>query len=179
MYIGNLESYQGIDLLLNSFQRICKHDSNVDLVIIGGVDKDSRHYRDMAEQLGIGALVHLLGPRPVDLIGQYMKQADILVSPRTQGANTPMKIYSYLDSGRAVLATRLPTHTQVLDDSIAVLAEPNSRDFANAMLNLLADEQRQSQLAAAAKEKIQKEHSYPVFRTRVHELYSLVDKSIR
>ena len=48
----------------------------------------------------------------------------MLVSPRLKGLNTPMKIYSYLDSGSAVLATRLRTHTQVLDDGIAYLVEP-------------------------------------------------------
>jgi hypothetical protein len=30
-----------------------------------------------------------------------------LVSPRIQGENTPKKVYSYLDPGRPVLATRL------------------------------------------------------------------------
>ena len=54
--------------------------------------------------------------------------ADVLVSPRLKGLNTPMKIYSYLDSGSAVLATRLRTHTQVLDDGTGPnLLEPAHR----------------------------------------------------
>ena len=60
-----------------------------------------------------------------------MAQADVLVSPRTKGANTPMKVYSYLDSGVAVLATRLPTHTQVMNDETALLAEPTPEDFSS------------------------------------------------
>ena len=50
----------------------------------------------------------------------------MLVSPRLKGLNTPMKIYSYLDSGSAVLATRLRTHTQVLDDRLAYLVDPGA-----------------------------------------------------
>ena len=46
--------------------------------------------------------------------------ADVLVSPRSTGTNTPLKIYQYLRSGRPIVATRLVTHTQVLNDEVAV-----------------------------------------------------------
>ena len=35
----------------------------------------------------------------------------MLVSPRSRGTNTPLKIYQYLRSGRPIVATRLLTHT--------------------------------------------------------------------
>jgi len=177
MYIGNLESYQGIDLLLQSFALVSEAHKDTSLVIIGGAEKDIEKYKQQSIQMGIERQVHLLGPRPVGQIGEYMTQADILVSPRTQGLNTPMKIYSYLDSGVAVLATRLSTHTQVMDDEISMLAEPDSDDFSAALLTLLSDEALRTKLALAAKEAMQREHSYPVFRQKVHDLYSILDTS--
>ena len=36
MYVGNLESYQGIDLLLDSFALVLQQTDQVDLVVIGG-----------------------------------------------------------------------------------------------------------------------------------------------
>lgn len=175
MYIGNLEPYQGIDLLLQSFLLVCQENKANSLVIIGGVDKDVVKYRELSSQLGIADRVYLLGPRPVGQIGFYMAQSDILVSPRTQGLNTPMKIYSYLDSGVAVLATRLPTHTQVMSDEIAMLAEPDSDSFSKALLVLLSDEGLRVRLASSAKELIQREHSYSAFRQKVHNLYAGLD----
>ena len=77
--------------------------------IIFILNKDVIKYRDLSSSLGIDTRVHLVGQRPVGQIGHYMAQADVLVSPRIQGLNTPMKVYSYLDSGVAVLATRLST----------------------------------------------------------------------
>ena len=127
--------------------------------------------------MGIDEQVYLLGPRPVGQIGDYMVQADVLVSPRTQGLNTPMKVYSYLDSGVAVLATRLSTHTQVMNDDMAMLAEPDSDNFSKALLKLLADKELRNQLAAAAKETMQREHSYTAFRQKVHGLYAQLDTS--
>ena len=46
------------------------------------------------------------------------------MSPRSTGTNTPLKIYQYLRSGRPIVATRLLTHTQVLDDEVAFLTAP-------------------------------------------------------
>ncbi|HEY3013063.1 MAG TPA: hypothetical protein VGJ36_09970 [Gemmatimonadales bacterium] len=64
--------------------------------------------------------MHFLGPRPISSLDDLFHRADVPVSPRLKGLNTPMKIYSYLDS----LATRLRTHTQVLDDHTAYLVAP-------------------------------------------------------
>jgi glycosyltransferase involved in cell wall biosynthesis len=175
MYIGNLESYQGIDLLLESFQLVAVNDPQVSLIIIGGIAEDIEHYRALAAERGIGAQVHFLGQRPVDRIGQYLAQADILVSPRIQGSNTPMKIYSYLDSGVAVMATRLPTHTQVMNDENSMLAAPNPPAFSAAMLKLLADGELRARLARNAREYIRKEHSYSTYRKLVVDLYDRLD----
>ncbi len=51
----------------------------------------------------------------------YLLAADVLVSPRSRGTNTPLKIYQYLRSGKPIVATRLLTHTQVLSDETAIL----------------------------------------------------------
>lgn len=175
MYIGNLEPYQGIDLLLQSFALVCQENDNASLVIIGGVENDVLKYRKLSSQLGIDKRVFLLGPRPVGHIDFYMAQSDVLVSPRTEGLNTPMKVYSYLDSGVAVLATRLSTHTQVMNDDVAMLADPDSNYFSKALLKLLSDDALREQLAVSAKKLIKREHSYSTFRQKVHDLYAQLD----
>jgi len=68
-----------------------------------------------------------------------------------------MKIYSYLDSGTAVLATRLRTHTQVLDDSTAYLVEPDPDAMGRGLAELLSDASLRERLATHAKEYVQEE----------------------
>ena len=70
------------------------------------------------------------GQRPAEEIPAYLDAADVLVSPRSTGTNTPLKIYQYLRSGRPIVATRLLTHTQVLDDEVAFLTAPTPEGFA-------------------------------------------------
>jgi len=66
MYVGNLEAYQGIDLLLQSFALAIKKRDGVDLVIIGGAAHGIEKYQMRSRQLGVDRKVHFLGPKPVE-----------------------------------------------------------------------------------------------------------------
>ena len=178
MYVGNLESYQGIDLLLDSFAKVLPEEPTAHLVIIGGKEDDIEKYRAKAQQQEIGSNVHLVGPRPIAHLKSYLEQADIVVSPRTQGDNTPMKLYSYLDCGRALLATNLLTHTQVLNSQIALLASPEVTDFASGMLKLIQKPDLRDRLAVAAQAYIAKEHTYDVFSQKLSGLYDWLTTEI-
>ena len=77
------------------------------------------------------------GQQPAKEIPGFVQAADLLVSPRIRGTNTPLKIYSYLRSGKPIVATNLLTHTQVLTPEIARLVDPKPEPFAAAMLELI------------------------------------------
>ncbi len=171
MYVGNLETYQGIDLLLDSLSLTLEHCDQADLVIIGGEADDIRKYTNKAQGLGIQQHVYFLGPKPVEHLAIYLEQADILVSPRIKGKNTPMKLYSYLDSGKVLLATDLPTHTQLLNNHLALLKSPDAKAFAEGMLDLIADEKLRLKLGSAGKQLIDKRHTYAAFREKLNSLY--------
>jgi glycosyltransferase involved in cell wall biosynthesis len=171
MYVGNLERYQGIDLLLEGFRHTLLQVPHASLVIVGGREEDIRRYRGIADGLGILARVHFLGPRPVSLLPDLFRQADVLVSPRLKGLNTPMKIYSYLDSGTAVLATRLRTHTQVLDDRTAYLVDPEPGPLGAGLAALLSDEPLRQRLAAHAKAYAQEEFTPEAARRKLGMFY--------
>lgn len=171
LYIGNLEHYQGIDLLLDAFSHTRAHSKSAHLVIIGGLPRDIAEYRQKAQGLGLEESVHFLGPRPVDQLSSYLDQADVLVSPRTKGHNTPMKIYSYVASGRPVLATRLSTHTQALNDDIAYLAAPEPEAFGSALGELLNDSEKRARLGRRGREYAMREFSVEAFRHKLLSLY--------
>ena len=178
MYVGNLKSYQGIDLLIDAFRLVCERNETAHLMIIGGSDAHIEQYRARAAEQGISGRVHFAGPRPLEDLGGYLRQADILVSPRIRGTNTPMKIYSYLDSGRPVVATRKRTHTQVLDEEIAMLAEPTPEGMAEAIRRLLQDENLRDRLAARARQRVAEEYSPEAFRRKLTGFYERLEHDI-
>jgi glycosyltransferase involved in cell wall biosynthesis len=178
MYVGNLESYQGIDLLLESFALVMKKMTTADLVIIGGDRQELSKYASKARELTIEHKVHFLGPKPLAHLAGYLSQADILVSPRLQGENTPMKLYSYLHSGTAVLATKLPTHTQVLNSRVSMLADATPEAFSEAMLYLMCDQQLRAELGKAGKKFIVESYSYTSFRSKIFTLFDALEKEV-
>lgn len=161
MYVGNLEKYQGIDLLVESFALAKAQAPALELVVIGGQQADIDAYREKARALGVN--ITFTGPKPVAHLGAYLEQADVLASPRIKGGNTPMKLYSYLASGKPVLATDLRTHTQVLDDSLAVLTAPTPAAYAEGMARLAGDPALRAALGAAGKAIIAARYSYARF----------------
>jgi len=178
MYVGNLERYQGIDLLLESFRVVQEEREAGNLVIIVGTSTDIFHDKERAQKLGIGERVFLVGPRPLERLGIFLRQADILVSPRTRGFNTPMKVYSYLDSGKPLVATRLPTHTQVLDDEISLLVEPDPAAMGKGLVRLLRDLALAASLAQAAKRRVGQEFTRDAYRRKLGDFYREVAAEI-
>lgn len=177
MYVGNLEPYQGIDLLLDAFA-ILPSRQQAQLVIIGGSDLRIADYQRRCEQLGITDRTQFLGPIPIESLGAALSRADILVSPRISGRNTPMKIYSYLDSGRPVLATRLSTHTQVLDDTMAYLVEPTPEDMSNGLCVLLDDDALRQSLAKRASRHVRDHFQQDVLDEKLALFYEDIEQRL-
>jgi glycosyltransferase involved in cell wall biosynthesis len=178
MYVGNLEPYQGIDLLLEAFSRVRAKDSSIDLVIAGGSPRRVRQYQKKAHDLGISSKTHFIGAWPAARLGELLAEADILAAPRIRGINTPMKVFPYLHSGRPVVVTALRTHTQILDGSICELGSPDPEGFAEAILRLTHDSERAARIGAAAREFVERNHTFPAHQNRVQELYGVVRQAL-
>ncbi len=178
LYIGNLEPYQGIDLLLESFQLACKETNKVDLVIIGGIPEDINKYKRKARRLTIEERTHFLGPKPLHLLDEYLVEGDILVVPRIRGINTPMKVFPYLHSGRAVLVTKLPTHTQILSEKEVYLAHANPDGFSKGIIELVENDALRKELGKSGSIFVEKNHTYPSHQKRLLGVYDWIEKMI-
>lgn len=136
LYTGTLEHYQGIPLLLNSMRHLGKEFL---LVLIGGKEEQVLKLKNEIFEKNLQEKVILLGRKNYDEMPYYLHIADVLVSPRSTGTNIPLKIYSYLKSGKPVVATNLYTHTQSINNDIAILVNPNPEDFAQGIKDAVSD----------------------------------------
>jgi len=170
LYVGNLEAYQGIDLLVDAAERL-PVDAPVSIQVVGGTMDEVERFRTLAEERGLRDQIEFVGPRPLAHLHDLLAQADILLSPRTKGDNTPLKLYSYMESGRAILATRLRTHTQVLDDSTALLVDPSPEAYARGLLRLAADEALRGMLGESARLRVRRSYSPSSFTRKVRDIY--------
>ncbi len=172
VYAGTLESYQGIDLLIGSL----KHVRDVDfvLLVVGGDDQQIDHYRAMAKRLDVENRVEFVGSVSPENVEAYYRMADALISTRTKGTNTPLKIYKYLMSGKPVIATRIWSHTQVLNDEIALLAEASEEDIAEKIRQAVTDQDLLGRVTDNARNYVRERYTYDEYLRRTREIYTEV-----
>ena len=169
LYVGNLEHYQGVDLMLDAIAKL--ESPPMKFVAVGGNHEAVVAYRRRVAELGLGGQVAFIGARPLAQLGPLLEQADVLVSPRLHGQNTPMKLYSYLAAGKAVLATRIRSHTQVLSDDNALLVEPTPAAVARGLDVLLRSPLLRERLALAARRLATTRYSLTQFRASLASAY--------
>ena len=171
LYVGNLEPYQGVDLLLDAYTRLLAVRTDTTLIIAGGPQSVAARCRRRAEAAGIGRFVHFLGPWPFQKLGELLETATVLVSPRLYGTNTPMKIYSYLASGKAILATRITAHMQVLTPEVAMIRVPEARALAEGMERLAENPALRATLGRNAQALVRERYCLSAFRERIVGAY--------
>lgn len=178
LYVGNLEPYQGIDLLIDAFRLVADRVADAKLVVVGGHPADVQHYRTKVQGSAIVDRIRFVGPRPLAALPHVLRHATIVASPRLKGQNTPMKVYSYLDSDRPLIATRLPTHTQVLDSEIALLVEPTPESMADGLARLLDDPALRARLVRAAAHRVRAEYSRDAYHRKMMAFYDAVERQL-
>jgi glycosyltransferase involved in cell wall biosynthesis len=174
LYTGTFEAYQGLDLLFDAAAYVTERRPDVRFVLAGGRPDQIDAARAGARAAGLADAVIFAGQRPADEIPAFLDAADALVSPRSSGTNTPLKIYQYLRSGRPIVATRLLTHTQVLDDAVAYLSEATAAGFGAAILEALADPERARAVGARARQLAETKYSYEAYLTRTRQALALL-----
>jgi len=140
VYAGTFEPYQGIDLLIRSFGKVIQRRPDAFLLIVGGTALQIDSHRCLVEKEGLEDHCRFTGTVSQRLAHAYMRSADALLSPRTEGINTPLKIYQQLASGIPLVATNIRSHTQVLNDDVAFLADPEVEGFGAAMIAAMSDD---------------------------------------
>jgi glycosyltransferase involved in cell wall biosynthesis len=175
VYAGTFEHYQGIDLLIESSVHIVKQHPAVKFLLVGGNAAQVQKYQAMvAERKLTTNFVFTGSVKPGEVPG-YVNLADILVTPRIEGNNTPLKIYDYLRSGRPIVATRHITHTQVLNEQVAILTDLTPAAFALGVIKLIEDENLRKQIAQNASVLAEEKYSYSAYVAKTKKVYDYLE----
>ncbi|MBA2395710.1 MAG: glycosyltransferase family 4 protein [Ktedonobacteraceae bacterium] len=171
LYSGTLEHYQGLNLLLHSACIVHASFPDAHYVIVGGHDIQIKLLKQLAQKLGVINNVHFTGQRPLGEMPHYMALADILLSPRSQGTHVPLKLYTYLRSGKAILATNILSHTQVLTPELALLVSPTAEGLAQGALTLLRNPAQACALGKRSQDFARKYYSWPMFLEKSRQIH--------
>lgn len=173
LYTGTFEPYQGIELFISSAKRVLQSRTDIIFVLVGGKAHQVEQFREQVSGLEISSHFYFTGIRPPEEMPLFMQSAHALVSPRIGGNNTPLKIYGYLRSGKPIIATRVEAHTQVLDDELAVLVDPQPDSMANGILTVLSNPSYAKKMGERAKNYFENHYSIETFVNRTQQILEM------
>ena len=168
LYTGNFQPYQGVDMLVEAFRQVEGEKLLLALVGKGG-----------EKFVGTDPRVRFYGEVPPERINLWLAAADVLVSPRLSGTNTPMKIYSYLAAGKPIIATSITSHTQVLGEQEALLVAPSSSSWSEAIRKIAEDEALRRKLSKGAAKLYAENFSWEKFKERVKNIFGYIFKKLQ
>ena len=174
LYAGTFEAYQGIDVLVRAFAVVAAKRPDARLWLVGGTEAQVRRARELVTELGLTDACVLTGVVPKAQALRYTADAALLVSPRLHGTNTPLKIYEQLASGKPLVATRIWSHTQVLDEKVCYLVDPEPQSMADGLLLALADLGRTTERPQNARALYEREYARPVYEGKIRRLLEIV-----
>lgn len=170
VYAGTFEPYQGIEILIKAFAAVHRARPEALLLLVGGAPQQVEDMRRLATEVGLGGCCLIFGRTSKSDARRLIEQAAVVVSPRREGTNTPLKIYELLASGVPLVATRIWSHTQVLSDRECFLVEPEPNSMAGGILAALDDVGRRRSVVSGAIRLYQEKYSRVAYENKMRQL---------
>ncbi|WP_050855575.1 glycosyltransferase family 4 protein [Gillisia limnaea] len=147
-YVGSLYKGKGMEIIIPLSSRM----PNVDFHIVGGKEKDILHWK---REINEGQKnIHFHGFIPHAKTPQYIKSFDVLIAPYQSSVHvkdekssnnialwmSPLKIFEYMSSQRALITSDIPILKEILiNGENAILCDPDKisewEDAINVLMN--------------------------------------------
>ncbi|MCL7488545.1 MAG: glycosyltransferase family 4 protein [Desulfobulbaceae bacterium] len=173
-FVGSFAVYQGIDLLMDAIPLVVRECSQARFIIIGGTAREIEQRKNTLQAQGAGNFVTFLGKIAPDILPDYLAASDILLSPRTSGVNTPLKLLDYLKTGRPIVATDVQANRLILDENSAVFAGPEPHPLAAAIVSLVPDADKRNVLGGNGRKLHETKYNFQEFTKRLAACYKQV-----
>ncbi|MEY8800945.1 glycosyltransferase family 4 protein [Leisingera sp. XS_AS12] len=174
LYAGTFEKYQGIDRVIKAFAGITGAHPDARLVLAGGTPEQVAAMKTLAAEEGLSNQCLFTGRVSKKTALWLNKEADVLLSPRIDGTNTPLKIYEQLASGKPLIATRIWSHTQVLDEACCFLVESSPESIARGMSEVLSNPDEAKRRAGNARKLYSRAYARPIYEAKIRALLAEV-----
>lgn len=154
VYIGHLYKGRGIDIIVE----VAKKLKDVEFLIVGGNDEDIIYWKKLSSEN-----LKFIGHVPPNKTSKYREQADVLLMPYQEkvsvsgGGDTsawmsPMKLFEYMSSGKAIISSDLPVLREVLNESNSILVCASSvSEWVDAINLLITNNELGDKLGSKAK----------------------------
>ena len=184
IYLGTLKRVRRLEIIIRSFAKVMSIKSDVNLIVMGKGDEeaDLEFLKNEAKSLGISGSVHFTGHIDMSDAWEYVRQADVCLSPyyptRILQSTSPTKLVEYMAMGKAVVANDHPEQSLVIEESQCGICVPWDENlFAQAIVEILDSPEMAAKMGDRGRKYIEQYRTNAVMGDLVEDRYRQVLQS--
>jgi glycosyltransferase involved in cell wall biosynthesis len=168
-FAGNARPWHGLPVLIEAFEKLHQGDSGTRLLVVGGGDLDEIE-ADVAKR-GVGKAVHFSGAVDPEAMPSWLAAMDVAVAPypkMEQFYFSPLKVFEYMASARAIVASEIGELPQIIrHEENGLLCQAGSAErLCEALQRLRADVALRRHLGETARRDAL-DHSWDAVASRI------------
>lgn len=172
VYLGRLEQYQGVDLLIQSISGIVKQCPDVHFLIFGYPNVE--FYTKLAEDFGVREYITFGGRIEYPRAGEYICLGDFAVTLK-QDVEDNGKLYNYMSCALPVVALDNGVNREVVGDTGFYVKEFSTRAVQQSILEALrTPEHELKEMGKRARAKIMENFTWDKSAERMEGVYAKI-----
>lgn len=164
IFSGHLEEWAGVSVVYHLAERLHREVPNARILLVGAGVKLNLLFDRLSEN-GLSEVVIYAGLHPHEAIPKFTAASDVAlcIFPDTavSHAASPLKLFEYMGSGNAIVATRVAGTAEILRDDVGMLVPPGDTDaICDATIHLFLDSTLRKKLGDHARELVEQKYSW-------------------
>ena len=172
-FLGILNGYQGVDLLLEAAALLKGQGAKLHFLIMGFPEAG---YREKARQLGLSEMVSFTGRIPYEEAPLYLCAGDLAVSPKISLTEANGKLFNYIACGLPTVVFDTPVNREILGDAALYAKYGDAAELAGAIGRLAGDRELRAELGQEGRERALAKHSWQARGRELVEIYRKILK---
>ncbi|WP_136524735.1 glycosyltransferase family 4 protein [Geomonas ferrireducens] len=157
VYLGLLNRYQGIDLLLDAAAYLKGQGARIHYLIMGFPDVS---YREKAKEMGLADIITFTGRIPYDEAPLYLSAGDLAVSPKVSLTEANGKLFNYIACGLPTVVFDTPVNREILGAAALYAKFGDAAELAGAIGRLAGDSELREEVGTEGRERAVSMHSW-------------------
>ena len=177
LFVGNLEPRKQVDVLLQAMVDVRRQVPTAELFVVGsgesaGAQDQTAHLLRLSQDLALAQVVHFVGRVEDSALLDFYTAADVFALPSTSEAQGIVALEA-MACGLPVVATAVGGLLDTIQDGRTGYLVPSGDvgALARALLLVLEDEPHRQTIAAAARQSVERNFSWPASIAATIEVY--------
>ncbi len=173
LFFGRIQDYKGIQYLIEAVPQIKKQIPDVNVIIAGR--GNFAKYNSLIQTSENFEIINKFIPDEV--VGELFQRASVVVLPYIEGSQTGIIPIAY-SFKKPVIVTNVGSISEVVEDGVTGFIVPprDSRALADAIINILKDDDLRKRMGENAYRKMKEELSWDKIAEKTIETYNAVIK---